>query len=492
MRPRRILTHLALCALISLSISAARADVELPSIFGNSMVLQQELPAPVWGWADPKEQVTVTIGEQSKTATTDADGRWKVTLDPLKANSEGQVLTVAGKNTIELKDVLIGEVWICSGQSNMEFTVGGTLNAQEEIAAADQPQIRLFNVPGHTTAALPQEKCPGTWQVCQPNTIGGFSAVGYFFGRRLQQELKTPIGLVGSNWGGTRIEPWTTLSGFQSVPELKEIADQVADREQKARQGEEVKVGGSTPAAICNAMVRPLAPFAMRGGIWYQGESNGGEGESYYHKTQALINSWRELFNPELAFYWVQLADFRQPNDDPAGGDGWAKIREAQRKSLTIPHTGMAVIIDIGQADNIHPRNKQDVGWRLAQWALHQTYGRQDLVPSGPLYKSHAIEDGAIRVSFDNVGEGLMVGQKTGLEPTKEIPDGQLKRFAIAGEDQKWHWAEATIDGDAVVVKCADVPNPVAVRYAFTMNPVGANLYNKAGIPASPFRTDDW
>jgi len=239
-------------------------------------------------------------------------------------------------------------------------------------------------------------------------------------------------------------------------------------------------------------MVHPLEPFAMRGAIWYQGESNGGEGESYYHKTKALVNGWRELFNPELAFYWVQLADFRQPNDNPAGGDGWAKIREAQRKALTIPHTGMAVITDIGEANDIHPRNKQDVGWRLAQWALHQTYDRKDLVPSGPLYKCCKVEKDAIRITFDNVGSGLMVGEKTGLEPSKEVSDGQLKRFAIAGADKQWHWAEATIDGDTVVVKCPDVPEPVAVRYAYTMNPAGSNLYNKEGIPASPFRTDDW
>ncbi|MBL7042857.1 MAG: hypothetical protein ISR77_29740, partial [Pirellulaceae bacterium] len=313
-----------------------------------------------------------------------------------------------------------------------------------------------------------------------------------FFGRRLQNELKVPIGLVGSNWGGTRIEPWTTPAGFQSVPELKEIADQLSEREKKSRQGEEVKIGAGSPAAIYNAMVHPLAPFAMRGAIWYQGESNGGEGESYYHKTQALVNGWRELFNPELAFYWVQLADFQQPNDNPAGGDGWAKIREAQRKALTIPHTGMAVITDIGQANDIHPRNKQDVGWRLAQWALHQTYGCKDMVPCGPLYKCCEVAGGTIRVTFDHVGSGLMVGEKAGLEPTKEVPDGQLKRFAIAGADKQWHWAEATINGDTVVVKSPDVPEPVAVRYAYTMNPAGANLYNKEGIPASPFRTDDW
>ncbi len=471
---------------------ATRAEVKLPSIFGNSMVLQRELCLPVWGWAEPGEKVTVSVAGQSHSAVADDSGRWQVKLDALEANAKGLALTITGSNTIELEDVLVGEVWICSGQSNMEWHLGGALNAKEEIEAADHPQIRLFNVPGHITAAVPQDRCPGQWQVCRPNTAGGFSAVGYFFGRRLQKELNVPIGLVGSNWGGTRIEPWTSLSGFRSVPELKDIADQVADREQKSRQGEEVKVGGGTPAAIYNAMIHPLAPFAMRGAIWYQGESNGGEGESYYHKTKALVNAWRELFNPELAFYWVQLADFQQPNDDPAGGDGWARIREAQRKALTIPHTGMAVITDIGQANDIHPRNKQDVGWRLAQWALHQTYGQKELVPCGPLYKGHKVEGGTIRLLFDHVGSGLMVGEKKGLEPTAEVDSGQLKRFAVAGADKKWHWAEATIDGDTVVVTSPQVADPVAVRYAYSMNPEGANLYNKEGIPASPFRTDDW
>lgn len=472
-------------ALVCLA-ATARADVKLASIFGDSMVLQREMPVPVWGWAEPGEAVTVTLGSQTKKTEADKDGKWQVKLDALKTNAEGQTLSVEGKNKIELQDVLVGEVWICSGQSNMEWGLNGTLNAQEEVAAADHPQIRLFNVPGHLTSPVAQETCPGSWVVCKPENSGGFSAVGYFFGRRLQQELKIPIGLVGSNWGGTRIEPWTSPAGFHSVPELKEIADQVD------AYTPETKVGGGSPSAIYNAMIHPLAPFAMRGAIWYQGESNGSEGESYYHKTRALVNGWRELFNPDLAFYWVQLADWQQPNENPAGGDGWAKIREAQRKALNIKHTGMAVIIDIGQANDIHPRNKQDVGWRLAQWALHQTYDKQDIVPSGPLFKSHQVDGDSIRVTFDNVGGGLIVGKKEGLEPTKEVADGKLARFAIAGEDKQWHWADATIDGDTVVVRSKDVAKPVAVRYAFSMNPAGANLYNKEGIPASPFRTDDW
>jgi sialate O-acetylesterase len=464
----------------------AQAEVKLASIFGDSMVLQRELPVPVWGWADAGEKVTVSFAGQTQEATAGEDGRWQVKLNPLKASNEGQTLTVSGSSKVEVKDVLVGEVWICSGQSNMEWSVNSSMNAQEEIAAADHPQIRLFNVQGHLTSPVPKDEAPGQWQVCEPGSVRGFSAVGYYFGRKLQKELNVPIGLVGSNWGGTRIEPWTSPSGFQSVPELKDIADKVA------AYTPETKVAGKDPSAIFNAMIHPLAPFAMRGAIWYQGESNGSEGESYYHKKKALVNSWRELFNPDLAFYWVQLANFQKPNDNPAGGDGWARLREAQSKALEIPGTGMAVIIDIGEAGDIHPRNKQDVGDRLARFALHQTYEKKDIVPSGPLYKSHEVDGNAIRITFDHVGSGLMVGKKSGLAPTEEVKDGKLARFAIAGEDQQWHWADAKIDGNTVVVSSPAVSKPVAVRYAFSMNPEGANLYNKEGLPASPFRTDNW
>ena len=465
----------------------ASADVTLPPVLGSGMVLQRDLPVPVWGWADAGEKVSVTFAGQTKTTKAGDDGKWMVKLDPLKANSKATSLMVTGNNKISLDNVLVGEVWICSGQSNMEWALRSSMNAKEEVAAADHPQIRLFNVPGHTTSPLPKEKGAGSWQVCNPKSATGFSAVGYFFGRRLQKDLGVPVGLVGSNWGGTRIEPWTTLAGFESVPELSKIADQV--KNYKA----DTKVGGGSPSAIYNSMVHPLAPFAMRGGIWYQGESNGGEGVTYYHKKHALVNGWRKVFqNKDLAFYWVQLANFRKENENPAGGDGWAKIREAQTQALDIPGTGMAVITDIGAANDIHPRNKQDVGWRLAQWALHQTYGKKNVVPAGPLFKSQKVEGDSIRLSFNYVGKGLMVGKKTGLEPTMEVKAGKLSHFAIAGEDKKWFWAEATIDGETVVVKSSDVPKPVAVRYGYTMNPAKANLYNKEGIPASPFRTDGW
>ena len=465
--------------------SVASADVKLPNVLGNQMVLQREMAVPIWGWADAGEKVTVTFAGQTKTTTAGADGKWMVKLDSLKTSSKGSRLTVTGKNTVTLEGVLVGEVWICSGQSNMEWPLRASMNAKSEIAAADYPQIRLFNVPGHTTSPLPADKGRGNWQLCRPKSVTGFSAVGYFFGRRLHKDLKVPIGLIGSNWGGTRIEPWTPLVGFNSVSELSKIAKQVASYKEGTR------VGGRSPSAIYNSMVHPLTPFAMRGAIWYQGESNGNEGVTYYHKKHALVKGWRKVFqNKNLAFYWVQLANWRKENPNPEGGDGWAKIREAQAQALDLPGTGMAVITDIGAANDIHPRNKQDVGWRLAQWALHQTYGNDELVPSGPLYKSHKVEKGTIRISFKHVGKGLMVGKKEGLKPTQEVKDGKLEHFAIAGKDGKWYWAEAKIDGKTVVVRSDSVPNPVAVRYAFAMNPAKANLYNKDGLPAGPFRTD--
>jgi len=472
--------------------TSVSAEVKLPNIIGNDMVLQREMPVPIWGWADSGEEVTVTFAGQSKTAKPGKNGKWMVKLSALKANSKPATLTIKGSNEIKLENILVGEVWICSGQSNMEWSIRSSMNAKEEIAASDHPGIRLFNVPGHKTHPKPQQRLaiPTEWKVCKPDTSANFSAVGYYFGRRLHKELGVPVGLVGSNWGGTRIEPWTTLAGFESVSELSKEAEKV--KSYKA----DTKVGGGSPSAIYNQMVHPLAPFAMRGGIWYQGESNGGEHMSYYHKKHALVNGWRKVFqNKDLAFYWVQLANFQNPGTNPAGGDGWAKIREAQTKALDIPHTGMAVAIDLADAHNprdIHPRNKQDVGGRLAQWALHQTYDKKNLVPTGPLYTSHKVKGNMIHLSFDHVGKGLMVGKKTKLEPTAEVKGGKLEHFSIAGEDKKWVWADAAIEGDTVVVSSKEVKKPVAVRYGFTMNPANANLYNKDGIPALPFRTDDW
>ncbi len=520
------LFRLALAAL--LITTTAMAAPRLPGFFSNNMVLQREMPVPVWGWADPGEVVTVAFGEQSVSATADANGKWMVELAAMPASGEGRVLKVsspAGK-PISLANVVVGEVWICSGQSNMEWAMNAIKNSKQEIAAANYPLIRQAKI-GHVTADLPLDNVQSQWEICSPGTATRFTAVGYFFARKLHEELKIPIGLIGSNWGGTRVEPWTPPVGFRSVPELADIArrvdatlpetaggkaaymqylakvenwlpeakNSVDDGRNPAACPVPPRIGAShqDPTRIYNAMIHPLVPYAIRGAIWYQGESNGGEGVSYFHKKQALIGGWRKLWGQgDFPFYFVQLANFREANDNPAGGDGWSKLREAQRRCLTIPNVGMAVITDIGEVRDIHPRNKQDVGLRLALWALANDYGQSDLVYSGPLYKSHTVEGNTIRMQFDHVGSGLMVGKKEGLAPTVEDAAGKLKRFAIAGADKQWHWADAVIDGDSVVLSSAAVAAPVAVRYAFSMNPAGCNLYNREGLPASPFRTDDW
>lgn len=472
------------------SHSLIHAEIKLPNVIGPNMVLQCDMPVPIWGSGEAGEQVSVSFAGQTKLATADERGNWMVKLGPLEANASPSVLVVQGKNRIELENILVGEAWICSGQSNMEWEVAQCANPQEEINAANYPNIRLFDVPGHTVHRIPQRTGNGEWKVCSPESVASFSATGYYFGRRLHDEIKVPIGLISSNWGGTRIEPWTTLAGFKSIPELSEIARSVEG------YNENTPIRHVTPTAIYNSMVHPLTPFALRGAIWYQGESNAEDGAFYYPKKHALVNGWRQAFhNQKLAFYWVQLCNFRDPGTTPGGGDGWAKIREAQARALDLPDSGMAVIIDLANVDNpgdIHPRNKQDVGGRLAQWALHQTYNKNELVPSGPLFAGHQVKGKKIIVSFTHVGSGLMVGKKEGLSPTREIKGGTLKHFSIAGEDKQWHWADARIKGDRVVLSSKSVMQPVAVRYAYTMNPADANLYNKEGLPAGPFRTDDW
>ncbi len=471
---------LALACLAILAATAV-AEVKLPAIFGSGMVLQQGKPLPVWGWADAGDKVAVTFADQEKSTTVGADGKWTVTLDPLAVNTKAATMTVtAGEEVVKVENVLVGEVWICSGQSNMEWSVGGC-RSPEDVAAAKYPMIRHIKVP-RLAKSKPQDDFQGVWVECSPQSVPRFTAVGFFFARVLHEELGVPIGLVNTSWGGTRVEPWTPPCGFAAVEGLEPLGEKTYDASSPQQ-----------PTVLYNGMVSPLVPLAIRGALWYQGESNGGEGVTYFHKKQALIGGWRQLFGQgDFPFYFVQLANWRQPSDNPQGGDGWARLREAQLNTLQVPNTGMAVIVDIGEENDIHPKNKQDVGRRLALWALVHDYGKRDLVFSGPLYKDMSVEGDKIRLTFDHVGSGLMVGKKDGRKAVEEVAGGELKRFAIAGADRKWHWAKAVIDGDTVVVSCDAVKTPVAVRYAFTMNPAGCNFYNKEGLPASPFRTDDW
>jgi sialate O-acetylesterase len=465
----------AALAAAMLFAATAAAELSLPAMFTDGAVLQQGKPVPVWGTADAGAEVTVSFGDQTKTATAAADGKFMVKLDSLEASKEPAVLTVkSGSDEATVKNVLVGEVWFCSGQSNMEWTVNRSI-MPDSIDPDKLPMIRHIKVP-HVRANEPAADFNGAWQVCDKQTVGGFTAVGFYFAQQLNKELDTPIGLIGCNWGGTRIEPWIAPEGYAMTEELKDM-----------------KLGDQS--TMYNGMVCAVKPYAIAGSIWYQGESNGGEGESYLWKTKALVEGWRKVWGQDdFPYYLVQLANFRKPNPEPAGGDGWARIREAQTNVLkTVKNTGMAVIIDIGEANDIHPKNKFDVGCRLARWALAKDYGKTDLVYSGPLYKDAKVEGDKIRVSFDHVGSGLMAAKKESpqsLDPPQPVE--KLAGFAIAGEDQKWVWADAVIEGDTVVVSSPEVKQPVAVRYGFSMNPDTVNLYNKEGLPAGPFRTDTW
>jgi len=508
-------------------VCPAMAAVRMPAVFSDNMVVQAGMPVPVWGWATANEKITVTFAGQKKTAAAGADGKWMVKLDAMKASATPAQMTVTGPDgqAVTIANVMVGEVWLGSGQSNMEMGVGGCLDVDNVAADANYPAIRMFTVQKRP-AGEPMDDVIGTWVVCSPKTVRGFSAAAYFFGRRIHKDLGVPVGLIHSSWGGTRIEPWTPPCGFAAVPELKDIAAQVAAapgeyRKQvaatidaidawlpKAKQAlaQDTTVpqapampkhpldGSGDPTGLYNGMIHGLIPYAYRGALWYQGESNGGEGESYFHKMQALIGGWRQLWGQgDFPFYFVQLATFKAPNDKPEGGDDWAKVLEAQAFSLSIPNTGMAVLSDLGDAKNIHPRDKQDVGERLALWALAKDYGKKDLVYSGPIFKSAKVQGATMVISFDHVGAGLMVGSKDGLAPAKEVADGALKGFSIKGDDGQWYWADAKIVGPMVVVSSKDVSKPAAVRFAFTTNRAHCNFYNKEGLPAVGFRTDtEW
>jgi sialate O-acetylesterase len=506
------------------------AAPKLPGFFTDHMVLQRDKPIQVWGWADAKENIKLSFGGKTLKVKADLDGHWKATFPAMQANTQAQELKVIGSKAskgIILKNILVGDVWICSGQSNMEWDVRSSMNAEEEMKASDHPLIRHIKI-HHTTADLPRDDVQSHWKVSNPKDIAQFTAVGYYFARKLKNELNVPIGLIGANWGGMRIEPFIAPEGFRMIPELKDIAERVDRTLPISAEGKKAhaeylaqieawlpkirkalkngkhypelpiqpQVGNSSqdPSRIFNAMIHPLIPFTIRGVIWYQGESNGGESMSYYHKKHALVKGWRQLWNQgDFPFYWVQLSAFTPYSDHPAGANNWTRLREAQVKALDLPNSGMVVTTDIGNHQDIHPRNKQDVGKRLALCALAKEYGK-DVVYSGPHYKGHKVEGNTIRLLFDHIGGGLMVGKKKfrSTDPVEEIPNGTLGHFAISGEDQQWHWATAKIDGDDVVVSSDKVSKPIAVRYAFQSNPEGANLYNRAGLPATPFRTDTW
>ena len=493
--------------LTSALTSAAHAEVKLPAIISDHMVLQQDLPANVWGWADAGEKVNVKFADKTAEATADAKGKWSAKLTELAPGTIGE-MTIAGTNTLTIKNVAVGEVWVCSGQSNMEFTVNGALNAKDEIAGANFPLLRHFTVL-KTQLKEPQEDCKGKWEVCSPQTVAGFTAVGYFFGRQLQQNLKVPVGLIHSSWGGTAAEQWTPAPVLNADPDFKPmvaawekvVADYPAakakyDQDMLAwREAEKAaKDAGTTPprqpnaprggdangspSGLYNGMIVPLLPYTIRGVTWYQGESNAGAAALYRKLFPTMIQSWRAAWHePDAAFLFVQLANFMQRHDEPTDTN-WARLREAQTMALELPHTGMALAIDVGDATDIHPKDKQTVGKRLALAAEATVYYR-DVEYSGPMFGGAQMEGEKVRLTFRNA-EGM-----------KAADGGKIKGFAIAGADRKFVWADAEIAGDHVIISSPGVKAPASVRYAWADNPE-CNLINAAGLPASPFRTDDW
>eukprot|EP00752_Nemacystus_decipiens_P014111 g12547.t1 len=459
---------IGLFALLLLLAPLAQAELKVANVFSDHMVLQQKRVLNIWGWAKPGDKVTVTFITEDgnglpRRAVAGDDGKWLAQFPPITADGKPMTLRVSsGDQTIEFKDVYLGEVWICSGQSNMNWPVERSANPEQVAAGADHPTIRLLPVTQHQTPKGPvkEVKTQG-WQVCSPETIPKFSAVAYHFGHALSEELGVPIGLIRTAWGGTRIEPWTPPAGFAQVERFKEIAE-------KLNAGEIVKKGSrpqDAASCIYNGMVAGLTPLSVRGVIWYQGESNGADGLRYESLKEALVKGWREVFqNEALSFYWVQLANFNREHTGKPEGGGWGPLREAQRKALRIPNTGMAVAIDIGNTKDIHPKNKQDVGRRLARWALAKDYGK-DIVYSGPLYQSHEIKGNKVIVRFDHADGGLSAGTKGGpfhMDPVKFDPDAELTGFALRDDQGNWHWARAIVRGDAVVVASEAVKQPTA------------------------------
>ena len=461
---------------LTLLAVAAGATVRPAAMFSNHAVLQRGIAVPVWGFAENGEKVTVKFQNQ-ELSTVAENGKWMVKLAPLSVGGP-YTMTISGNNTIELTDILVGEVWVCSGQSNMQFGLGEASNAKEAIAAATDSKIRLLSVPC-TTSWTPKDDIQASWAVCSPETVPSFSAVGYFFGRDLRKALDVPIGLINTSWGGTIAETWTSPDALKTIPEC---APWVADMNEKKPDGP------NNPSVLYNAMINPLVPYAIKGAIWYQGESNVGEASIYRTLFPTMINSWRTAWGEgDFPFLFVQLAPFSAIQSEPQESDWWAELREAQLMTLkNCPKTGMAVITDVGDPVDIHPKQKEPVGARLALAARKIAYG-QDIVYSGPIYKGMKIEGNNVTLYFDHVGGGLIAKDILSLSK-----DGELKGFAIAGADKKFVWATATIvDGNKVVVNNASVANPIVVRYGWAAYPV-VNLYNKENLPASPFRTDDF
>lgn len=504
---------IGLIVVLSMIASSASAEVKLPALFTDHMVVQRDQPLKIWGWADPSESVVVSIGNSKATAVADAAGKWHLELPPMPANKSPSSLIIQGSNRIEIKDVLVGEVWVCSGQSNMEWSVAASMNPHEEIAAANHPLIRHIKVP-LVPSMIPLENFQSSWQVCSPNTAAGFTAVGYYMARELSIKLDIPVGLINSSWGGTRVEPWIPPVGFQRVEALRDIYQSVVGRTPGSapyakRLDEHIKsledwlvkaktykdrrevlapnpifpvelspyASNQDPTMLYNGMIHSIVGFPIRGAIWYQGESNHDEGMLYLEKKKALIQGWRELWGQgDFPFYYVQIAPFRYGDKDPTT---LAKFWEAQAAvQSAVPKTAMVVINDIATVNDIHPPNKQEVGRRLALLALANDYGMQDVAARSPELVSMELMGKQLKLSFKNTAGGMKT--RDGKPPT---------HFEVIGVGSSgYRPAVAQIQGDSLILSCAEVPEPTAMRFAWDML-AEPNLCGMTGLPVGAFRS---
>lgn len=513
---------LSLLTLAGLALTA-RAELKLPAIIGDNMVLQQQQANPIWGWDTPGTEVSVTFNGKTKTAKADDKGKWTVKLDPAPVNAKPATLSIKGSSTRELKNVLVGEVWICSGQSNMGFSVDRTWDADLDIAQAKFPQIRLISVPQVGTQEI-QDDFKGQWEECSPTNVGAFTAVGYHFGRILHEMLGVPVGLIDNAWGGSACEAWVRRDLLEKderfkpmVERFKKIEDSFSqeafdkqaaayqkkvDDYQKARQEaararkpappapgrapQNMMTGQKRPGNLYAGVLHPTIGYGIKGVVWYQGESNSSQAKEYRELFPFMIQHWRnEWKQGDFPFYWVQLADFKAYQTEPGDSD-WAELREAQTLTMSkLPKTGQCIITDLGEANDIHPKNKRDVADRLARWALANDYG-QKLVYRSPELKDAKFNGNKALLTFDHAPAGL-----------RTVDIDEPKGFAICGEDKKWVWATAAIIGGSkkgtnqIEVSSPAVAKPVAVRYAWSDNPV-CNVYSAEGLPVTPFRTDDF
>ncbi len=502
--------------LLLLSPALLQAKLKLPAIFSDGAVLQQETGAKIWGWSDAGSTITASFDGKNLTTQTAPDGSWAVTFSGLKANAGGQDLKISnGTDHLVLNDVLVGEVWLASGQSNMEWRVSNSDGAKGEIASAKDPLLRVF-VSQNVATATPQKDWSGGWKATQPDNTGSFTAVGYYFGKRIREEVGVPVGIIECAWGGKPVEAFISDSALKALPESKGLIEKKAKaiaawnpeaanvRFEKQKEEYRVKLEawkkekkGKQPrgprkpqdpgvnpgmhSTIFNGMIAPIVGYGARGALWYQGESNanGGSARHYEELLGCMVQDWRTRWGSDLAFYYVQLANYRQPTTKPGIEDDWVVVQDEMRRALkSIPHSGMAIINDIGAANDIHPRNKKDVGGRLARWALAKDYGKMVLNISGPLYRGAEAKGNKMILSFDH-DKGLQARN-----------GGPLKRFEIAGEDGSWQWAQAKLQDGRVIVWHDQIEAPAKVRYAWASNPEGANLVNGEGLPASCFTTE--